>query len=133
MATKKDLIDELNFLTDLISNRVRTISVGVLAFCWLFILQNISGQVSIISSKQLMIPVFLTIFSLVADLAQYWFGYYTTRSLLRQSEKENKDDIAYDYRSIIYIMRSIMFYAKQFLMALATIWLLVIIGLKILG
>jgi hypothetical protein len=131
MPTKKDLIEELNFLTDLISNRVRTISFGILAFCWLFILQNISGQKSIISNKQLMIPVFLAILSLVADFTQYWFGYYTTRSLLRQSENENNDDINYDYRSLGYLMRTVMFYAKQLLMALATIWLLVILGSKI--
>ncbi|MCH8038975.1 MAG: hypothetical protein IH977_01335 [Nitrospinae bacterium] len=126
-------MEDLNFLTDLISNRVRTISFGVLAFCWLFILQNTSGQSLIASNKQLMIPVSLAILSLIADLAQYWFGYYSTRLLLSQSEKVKRDDLSYDYHSFSYLMRTAMFFAKQFLMGVATIWLLVILGLKVLG
>jgi hypothetical protein len=132
MATKKELIDELNFLTELLSNRIRTISIGILAFCWLFIFNNISGQNTphLIENQILLVPVFLAISALVADFAQYWFGFVNTRSILRNKEEKGLD-ISYDYYSLSYRLRTIMFYAKQVLVLAASVWLLVVLGIKI--
>ncbi len=133
MGTKKELIDDLNFLTELLSNRIRTISIGILAFCWLFIFNNISGQNTphLIENQILLVPVFLAISALVADFAQYWFGFVNTRSILRMAEKEKGLDISYDYNSLSYRLRTIMFYAKQVFVLAASVWLLAVLGIKI--
>jgi hypothetical protein len=128
VPNKKDLMDELDFLTDLISNRVRTISFGIVAFCWLFILQNITDNNAIMSNKRLLIPVILSILALFADFAQYWFGFYTTRTLLREIESDLIGEVFYDYRSLGFRLRNAMFYSKQILMVSATIWLLMNLG-----
>lgn len=133
MPTKKEIIEELNFLTELVSTRVRTISAGTLAFCWVLIFESIfkKGSTTIISINLLLVPVSLAILTLVADFAQYWFGYVGTHRAFKEMEEEDKEDISYDYTALAYRVRSFMFYMKQALMLASVLSLFIIIGLRI--
>ncbi len=130
MIIKKDLIVELNFLSDILSNRVRTISGGILALCWLLILQNLSkpNKLAVFSTTSLLIPSAIAVLALLADFAQYLFGYVTTRSLLRKMERANLRRAQYDYGSFAYRSRMIMFYLKQVLTLVASAWFLLLVS-----
>lgn len=133
MATKKDLIDELNYLTDLLSQRSRTLATGVLAFCWLFILQNVTknNDSQLFETSLLLVPVLLAILSLLMDAAQYWFGYLQTRKRLRELEGSNSNEVGFDHASLYFKLRTKSFYAKQLLVLIAVIWLLCMVVLSI--
>ena len=133
MATKKDLIDELNYLTDLLSQRSRKLATGVLAFCWLFILQNATknNDSHLFKTSTLLIPVFLAILSLLVDVAQYWLGYLQTRKRLQDLENSNSAEIGFDHSSWYFKLRTKTFYGKQLLIFVAVIWLLCIVIWKI--
>lgn len=130
MPGEQDVYKELDFLSDLISNRVRTISVGILAICWVFILQNISRQegTSSVPVSALLVPTSLAILALIADFAQYLFGYFNINSARRKMEKNGLKEVKYDYHSLTYRMRIKMFYTKVVLMIGAAVWLLAILA-----
>lgn len=132
MATKKDLIDELHYLTDLLSQRSRTLASGVLAFCWLFVLQNTTkDKLYIFENYMLLVPIVFAILSLLLDAAQYWFGFLQTKKRLQQLESSNSDEIGFDQNSWYFKLRMKSFYIKQIFVLIAVIWLLCIIVLKI--
>ena len=132
MAKKKDLIDELNYLTDLLSQRSRTLATGVLAFCWLFILQNTTNnKLPIFETSTLLVPVIFAILSLLIDAAQYWFGYLQTRKRLQKLEISNSDEIGFDHNSWYFKLRTKAFYIKQVFVLIAVIWLLCMVVWKI--
>ena len=133
MPTKKEIIEDLNFLTELISTRVRTISAGILVFCWVLIFESIfkKGSTTIISVNLLLVPVSLAILTLVADFAQYWLGYLVTNRAFKEMEEKDKENINFDCTALAYRLRFFMFYIKQALMLGSTLSLLIIIGLRI--
>ena len=134
MATEKNLIEELNYLTDLLSNRARTLAAGVIAFCWLFILQNVTKEdtTELFETDLLLIPVALSILSLLVDAVQYWIGYLQTRMRLNELEKSGNEEIVFNHNSMVFRLRILAFYSKQLLVLVAVLWLLyaVLVSIK---
>jgi hypothetical protein len=133
MPTKKETIAELNFLTELLSTRVRTISAGTLAFCWVLIFESIfkKGSTTIIDINLLLVPVSLAILTLVADFAQYWFGYLDAHTAFNEMEEKDKEFINYDYTTLAYRMRTLLFHIKQAFMLGSVLSLLIVVGMRI--
>lgn len=133
MATKKQIIEELNFLSDIISQRCRTISTGIIAFCWLFILQNLTKNESpeVIKTSRLLIPISFAILSLTMDLLQYWIGFILARTQLNQLRKSVASSLVFDEDSFLFKLRSTTFYLKQFFVLVSVIWLFSLVLIRI--
>jgi hypothetical protein len=70
MPTRAEIRDELNFLSDLISTRVRAISGGVLAIAWALLIEGAGSEAPLVAATSLTVPIAAAIATLVADIAQ---------------------------------------------------------------
>jgi hypothetical protein len=81
MATKKELLDELNFLSDKISTSVWTLDLGMLAFAWSLLIASGDMRFTVRNAIWVMIPSLL---ALIAHMLQYLFGYVVARRIYRE-------------------------------------------------
>lgn len=109
-------------------------AAGVLALCWVFLLANASGtgEAGIVTNKSLLPPIILSLAALLADLGQYWSGYVFTKRHLVRMEEQGLGERPYDYKDFCYTLRTLLFYAKLFLMLVAVTWLLLLVTSRIL-
>jgi len=126
MPTLDKVIEELNFLSEVLSTRVRTLAAGVLALAWVFVLGNAikDEHAGFIADRDLVAPIVLALLSLLADLSQYWCGLVGTRRHLQRMEKSDLTSADYNYGSMAYRLRTIFFYLKLSFMLASVAWLL---------
>ena len=126
MPTKEKVIEELNFVTEVLSTRARTLAAGVLALAWVFLLGNAINDehAGFIANRALVAPIVLALLSLLADLSQYWCGLLATRRHLQYMEKSDLTSAEYNYRDMAYRLRTVFFYLKLFFMLASVAWLL---------
>ena len=111
----KDLYEELRFISDRISTQVRTIALSILAFCWLIL----AGSKDTAAIAQRFDPWMvsrtgvLAFAALILDYLQYLFGYLNADAIRSKAEKNNQQEIEYDYSDSRYILRVVMFWLKQ--------------------
>ncbi len=75
MPSKADLIEDLDWITNRISERVWVTSVGVLSFCLAFIIESIGAEKEgFLLPVQVIAPIVLALAALVFDLLQYLVG-----------------------------------------------------------
>lgn len=122
MKTPPDhLIKDLEEVSNLISSRVRSLMLGVIAVVWaLVVAADDAFQISAHLEKQLFICGGIAVLAMCIDYVQYVFGYSMTRQVLAQFEAGKNQDGVYDYSDWRYRGRVIAFWAKQ-LVALAAI------------
>ena len=132
MPDKHAVIEELNFVTDLLSNRSRTLAGGVLAISWVLLLANATGSEGsgVVDSRAILAPILFALLSLLADLAQYWAGYLFAKRHLIRMERQQKDFAEYDYDSSLYKWRAYLFYSKIGLMLTSVVVLLVLLSVR---
>lgn len=124
MPERGKIIEEINFLSDLLSQRARAFSVGVLAFCWAFVLED---ELSI---KDLMVPGAFAVLALILDSVQYIAGLILNIAMLRHMEREEIEALNYDQRHPLYRARQIAFSLKLIstVVSIASIiWILVVL------
>jgi hypothetical protein len=73
----------------------------------------------------------LAILSLLLDFLQYASGYRNAHSLLRDVEDKGETEGQYDYTSLSYRLQGFCFRAKQVVLIIATVWLLLRIAVHI--
>ena len=115
---------EIRAITDLASNRVRTIAGGVALFIWSIVITPQNKIAITIEKKQLLMPVLLAIISLLADLLQYAFNYlelYRRRSRIL-------DQLSVEGWPGFYIMSILLFISKVALMTFSAVWLVIVLG-----
>ncbi len=128
MPSRKAVIDELNFLSGLLSERVRTAAAVILAFCWAFIVEGSSVPGGgFLSTEAVLPPLLLAVATLLADFTQYLAGLRLNVRTLAKMEAEKVDELPYDARHPLYVIRQASFYSKMLLLAAALIWLLAVI------
>lgn len=142
--------DDLNVITDRISNTVRSVSLGVLALAWLFIAgsKDASGLISLTGYRwQLLAIAAISIFALLLDLAQYFCGYQCSLKALHEEEDEDEEEDlkpkprkakspprkAYDFTEAYHLGRRAFFWAKQVAAGIATFWMLGLIFVGVLS
>jgi hypothetical protein len=129
MPTRTKVAEELNFLSDLISNRVRTIAGGVLAIAWALLIEGrgANGQ-PLVSAHDLTGPMTAAIATLIADVAQYGFGLVLNLRMYRYMQRQDLSEMAYDPRHMLYRLRQWMFQIKLALCAVASFWLVILLA-----
>lgn len=119
MATAHDIMTELNYLTELISKRIRTVSLSVLAFCWALIMQDTMSV-----SPLLIVPSLgLCLLALCGDIMQYIAGFMLNRQMLSRMEKENIEELSYPTSAPLYVLRKKLFVLKIALTVVGAFWL----------
>lgn len=128
MANVKELIQELNFLSDKLSERVRVISAGVIAIWWATLIGDKVPPG--VDAKALLGPVIAAAISLLIDVLQYLIGYYHNRYALHFLEKSGDTDFKYNSKALIYKSREFLFALKLATTIVATMWLISILVRK---
>jgi hypothetical protein len=129
MRTVKEVVEELQWVSDRISTQVRTLGVGLIAITWgLLIAQpQIAGPLPDWIEKHLLIVGILALGAMVCDFMQYICAYWNTKGLLDHMEREGLKEAEYDYASRLYKSRALFFWLKQILIGIAYIWFLAVI------
>ncbi len=127
LVSIEKITEELQFISNRISEQTRTISLSVLAITWLFLAGRNDAPVlpSMPNKSWLFVGGSLALAALLIDYFQYLFAYINSDQVRRKAEKANKKKTAYNYVSFLYILRIIAFWLKQIL-ALAAVGFLVI-------
>ncbi len=132
MPTKSKLMEDLDWLTERVSNRVWTISVGVLATCLTYIIESLKADgVPFLHPQQVTMPMALALLALVFDLMQYFAAIKQSGALLAKMEKDGSDSRMYNKKSFFYRLREFSFNAKFYLAGAAVLWLIAISGLRV--
>jgi hypothetical protein len=112
MATKKELIANLDWVTEKISSQVWTLNLGTLATTWSLLIASKpsdSVHLSIRSATWIFVPCLL---SLICEMGQYLSGYCLERHLLSEMEDTDRNDFQYPKDSFLYKMRQRLFVSK---------------------
>lgn len=124
MPSREQIVAELNYLSETISGKVWTIAVGVLAFCWAFLV----NQQGPIDAGALLPAVALALLALFMDMAQYLAGLLYNRRLLRHMEDAGVSQMSYDRHHPFYVVRQAAFVGKIAFCLAAIGWLIAILA-----
>ena len=82
MASKSDITEDLNFLTDRLSTQVRTTALGVLVFSWGLLMgeSTVARSLAAQLKRDLVAVAALAVLAMLCDILQYLFGYWNTRN-----------------------------------------------------
>jgi|SRR5579872_7517910 len=130
MATKTEIIAELNFVTETLSTQVRTTALGALALSWgLLIGESKTAQALSAQLKWHLVWVgALAVLALFCDFLQYVAGYKNTRTVYKKMQSAGKNEGSYDETSFWFRVRVIFFYTKMIVLSVAVVWLLSALG-----
>lgn len=124
MPTKEDVIENLDSLTERISNRVWTISVGVLATSLAYIIEGAKKEGEPFLEPYLVAgPVAVAILALTADLLQYLAAIQQNVKMLKTMEKSGETSLSYDRTSFFYKVRHAAYWTKVFACGVSALWL----------
>jgi hypothetical protein len=129
VTAKKELINELNFLTDVLSDRTRWLAGWVLGLSWLVMIQS-SNAPGFLAPHDIIEPTALALLALLIDFSQYCFGYILNLRVLN-SFPSDTESVPYDTGSLLYRLRLFAFYAKIAVALVATTWLIVVLAIRI--
>jgi hypothetical protein len=127
VATIPETIEELQYLSDRLSDRVRTVAWSVLGLVWLFLTGGDSRPALPVTPSRsvLLISGALALGALVLDYLQYFFGYLMARQVLQEAEGSAEKNAQYDTGGWLYRTRTFVFWLKQVVMGLALVALCV--------
>ena len=124
MPTKQEVIENLNWTTARVSDRVWTISVGTLAASLSYIIESASADgAPFLEPRAVAFPAVLALLALCADLAQYVAADRQNVALLRRMEAERIEEALYDAGSAMRRLRGWAYNAKIGLCAAAALWI----------
>lgn len=126
VAANDEVLEDLNFSSDRISNQVRTLSLGVLALVWLFLSGNtdVAGLDMLSYRYQLVCIGILVIIVMLLDLGQYVVSYYYSSILNRTGE-------SYDPKHLLYKSRYYLFWGKLIFVVSGSLWIVILLVLRI--
>src|SRR5262249_24391872 len=123
MATKEDLLKELNYLTEKISSLVWTLNVGVLGTTWSLLIATVPEQYrfSVRNAFWVFVPSLL---SILGELAQYLAGYLLAHRICEELEDKGEEKFEYPKKDWLYYARRFFFRWKIVFAILAVLILL---------
>ena len=128
MATKKEVIEQMDWLTDRMSNQIRTVGLGVLALTWGLLIGGTDAAKAIGNRhhKGLLMVGVLVVISMFLDFLQYRFGYQNVRKLYKSMVASGAEEAKYQ-RDPFRKAREGLFEGKQIVISLAVFWLVVLL------
>jgi hypothetical protein len=123
MQHKKDLLADLDWLTDKISSEVWTLNLGILGTTWTLLITTTNTKYQLQPAEALPI-LFLCIASLACQMLQYLCGYRNAKQILNELEAHNHQTFEYDKTDFFYVCRNLFFYAKILVTVAAAVFLL---------
>ena len=121
LPTKQSVMENLDWVTDRLSNQVRTVAIGVLALSWGLLVGN-STAAKAVSEQQLLMIGLLAVVVMFCDFLQYVFGYQNTFRLYQSMQQQGLETARYP-DDWFYRGRKFCFYAKQWLAGASVVWL----------
>jgi len=119
MATQKNAIEELNFLSSVLSERARFLNVGVLAIGWALLVEHPeAASANTMDERYVLISLLFAILSLVLDFLQYLAGYVMVRRIVISKQKKFK----YEERKFFMIVREWCFNLKILSVSVASLF-----------
>lgn len=130
----REVYEDLKAVADTIAERIRAIAIGVIALSWLMLTGGSDRpQLSRpIPGKTLLTVLVLASVGLVFDYLQYLAGYLNSRRVQLDAEASAKTTTSYDYSAPLYRLRSYFFWAKQVVVLVAVVWLLIALSRSLL-
>jgi hypothetical protein len=130
MATKEDLVKELNWVTEKISSQVWTLNLGTLGTTWsLLIASGLPANIRFTTRDAIWIFV-LSLLSLLCEMAQYLSGFFLAKRLHDQIEQSGRTEFQYPTNSILYKARQFFFGWKIVLTIAAAVILVLTLAQK---
>jgi len=133
----KDIIEELQFISDRISTQVRTIALGLLAIAWAILVGDSTflRKLSEGLGKNLLLIACLSIFVLLLDFLQYVVAYIYVDQVrnaaeeLKKEDSKNGESNEIDYPvSTLRKFRSAFFWAKQIVLVVTLVFFLLVLA-----
>jgi hypothetical protein len=112
MATKDDLLKDLDSVTEKISSQVWTLNLGTLGTTWSLLIATSEPPIVQLTAADARPIVILCITSLLCEMAQYLSGYVMDLRLLNWMERTNASEFQFDRRGGFYLSRRFFFYCK---------------------
>jgi hypothetical protein len=134
VISKSDAVAWRETVTIRLSDKVRALALGVLAFSWAVMSADKSpvAQINTAHHKWLLITGLLSVLSLLFDLLQSLFNYGQSVKLLKQMESDLKVTGQFDAGSFLYKIQTWMFYLKIAVCIASCLSLLFLVGLSFL-
>jgi hypothetical protein len=105
---EKEIEDDGRRNSEILSERVRSISLAIMGLSWTFILANLTSNTQsgsgLISTGKLLIPILISAIALLCDFVQYTFNQYAIDSRLKEFpnlELLNDDKLREQYEKLI--------------------------------
>lgn len=129
MISIQGLRDDLKSISEKLSDLTKTISLSTLAMSWLLLIGGKDSPVLPQPADKFLLIVIgcVSLLSLVAGYFQYIFAYASSKAVHDMAEKAGEKDTVFDEESVLYKMRTWMFWTKQFLAGLAVMLLLTVL------
>jgi hypothetical protein len=127
---KKEIIEELQFLSDKLSAQARTVAFGLLAITWTILVGESAflRKLSEGLGKRLLLVAVLSIFVLFVDFLQYVVGYIYVNKTLKAAEAEDLTEADYDPDSWLRRLRTVLFWTKQFVLVVTLVVFLAVLA-----
>jgi hypothetical protein len=119
MATKAELLKELDWITAKISSLVWTLNVGALGTTWSLL---IASRFTFRNAIWIFVP---SILSILCEMGQYLCGYILADRLLKKMERENRTEFEYPTGDPLYKARNFFFVCKIVLAIVTGVILLI--------
>ena len=130
MPSRDELIDTLNWTTERLSNRVWSVSLGVLATTFAYIVESSrSDGEPFLLPAQVAGPAALALLALLCDLLQYYVAQRQEIALLKQMKADGSDALPYP-KDLRYRLRAIFYNAKIALAIFAVGWLVTVSAVR---
>jgi hypothetical protein len=130
MPTKQEVIDGIKWSTTRISDRVWTISVGVVAMSLGYIVESAAqGSEPFLEPRQVAVPAGLALLAMCADLVQYSAATRQDLELLRRMEAEGLSEARYKVSSASRRVRTIA-YRSKFTLCIASAVILALLSTR---
>lgn len=112
MPTKQKVVENLDWVTERISNRVWTISLAVLATCLGYLIESSKNEDAFLASHSVVIPAAFALLALVFDLLQYFSANRQNLVLLRKLEKSGENEGLYSTSDLWFRLRNWSYLSK---------------------
>ncbi len=124
MPNKDRLIEDIDWLSERLSNRVWFTSTVTIATCIALLLEGAASEnQAFLAAKDLALPIVLAIIAGVCDFVQYFCGYLNSKRLLDEMEISGNETIQYKTSGFLYRVRTLAFHLKLLFSTIGMVWL----------